>query len=257
MRFTSAIVAAAALAPVLAQTPGFDPITAPTADQTLPAGSSFDITWTPSADEGTVKIVLIQGESPTTLQQGPTVASGIQNSAGKFTWTVPGNDFNTYGFNISLDNSDKFQLSNPFHISGDASSSSSSSASSTATISSSTSSVTSATLPTSTAVNSTSVTSTVCKKCEYNATSVPVPTGNSTASTSAIYTTPVVLPTGSGSNSTILTTVATPTPTGPSTGGSSPSATPPPATASSSAAVAKAATGGLAAIGGLVLAFVL
>lgn len=70
--FLITLLAAAAL--VVAQTPGFDAISAPTQDESINAGSSFEIIWEPAAQDGTITITLLQGASPSTLQLGPVVA---------------------------------------------------------------------------------------------------------------------------------------------------------------------------------------
>lgn len=60
----------------LAQTAGFDAITVPVKDESVPAGSTYTVKWDYSADyAGTVSIQLLQGADPTTLQLGPVVAS--------------------------------------------------------------------------------------------------------------------------------------------------------------------------------------
>ncbi|KAG8162455.1 hypothetical protein KVR01_008220 [Diaporthe batatas] len=104
----------------LAQTAGFDPITTPAKDESVAAGSTYTVKWDYSADyAGTVSIQLLQGADPTTLQLGPVVASGLDNSAGSFAWAVDaglGADA-TYGLKITYDsNPEVFQYSFPFHI---------------------------------------------------------------------------------------------------------------------------------------------
>ena len=60
----------------LAQTAGFDAITVPAKDESIPAGSTYTVKWDYSADyAGTVSIQLLQGADPTTLQLGPVIAS--------------------------------------------------------------------------------------------------------------------------------------------------------------------------------------
>jgi hypothetical protein len=121
MQFT--ITAATLLAWVsaaLAQTSGFDPIILPAKDESVAAGSTYTVKWDYSADyAGTVSIQLLQGATPSTLQLGPVVASGVQNSAGSFAWAVDsslGADA-TYGLKITYDSKPEiFQYSFPFHI---------------------------------------------------------------------------------------------------------------------------------------------
>lgn len=105
----------------LAQTAGFDAITVPTKDESVPAGSTYTVKWDYSADyAGTVSIQLLQGADPTTLQLGPVVASGLDNAAGSYSWAVDstlGSEA-TYGLKITYDsNPEVFQYSFPFHIS--------------------------------------------------------------------------------------------------------------------------------------------
>ncbi|KAK6337915.1 hypothetical protein TWF696_001392 [Orbilia brochopaga] len=51
------------------------------------ANQPYDIQWTPSANPGTVSIILVKGVEPN-LQVVETVAPAVANS-GKFTWTPP------------------------------------------------------------------------------------------------------------------------------------------------------------------------
>ncbi|KAG6360903.1 hypothetical protein INS49_011971 [Diaporthe citri] len=112
----------------LAQTAGFDAITVPAKDESVPAGSTYTVKWDYSPTyAGTVSIQLLQGADPTTLQLGPVVASGLDNAAGSYSWAVDsslGADA-TYGLKIIYDsNPEVFQYSFPFHISKGAASSS-------------------------------------------------------------------------------------------------------------------------------------
>jgi hypothetical protein len=131
----SAVYAAvAALASsVLAQTTGFDAITKPAKDETIAAGETYTVEWTPAAKyTGTVKLGLIGGASNLTLVPMGDIGSGIQNSAGKYEWAVGaglGKD-NVYGLTITLEKDTTiFQYSNPFHIKGSKGGSSSSASS--------------------------------------------------------------------------------------------------------------------------------
>ncbi|RDL36732.1 uncharacterized protein BP5553_06084 [Venustampulla echinocandica] len=242
MRFSATIVALAALASsVVAQTAGFDVMTSPTQDQEIPAGSSFDIVWTPGSVEGTISITLMQGEAPKLLLLGETVASGIKNSLGKFKWTVPSTSaFKTYGFQLTLDSDPTtFQRSFPFHITGGSSSSSSANDTSTAA-------------PTKNSTSSTaSATSTSSSSKKSSSTAHATSTANSTSSSSAAPTA------GPSSNLTsTLTTVSAPK-TGSPTGGSPSSTGSNAPVTSKSAAAGNAISGGLAMVGGLVIAFAL
>jgi hypothetical protein len=73
--FISAAILAYASAVYAADpTPGFDVITQPIQDANVPAGSSFDIVWDPSANYvGTVTIQLLQGATPSTLSTGVVI----------------------------------------------------------------------------------------------------------------------------------------------------------------------------------------
>ena len=59
---------------VVAQTPGFDVISSPTAGQVIPAGSSFEIKWDPNGLAGFVSITLIEGPTAASLVKGPVIA---------------------------------------------------------------------------------------------------------------------------------------------------------------------------------------
>ncbi|PBP18523.1 GPI anchored serine-threonine rich protein [Diplocarpon rosae] len=115
-------------ASVFAQTADFVPVTSPTQNQEVAAGSVLRIEWQPtSAHPGPVSIQLLQGDTPGTLTVGMTVAPGIDQSAGAFDWTIPTDlqSFPTYGFKFVLDSTAAlapadviFQYSFPFHITG-------------------------------------------------------------------------------------------------------------------------------------------
>ncbi|KAJ4387649.1 hypothetical protein N0V93_008246 [Gnomoniopsis smithogilvyi] len=134
MQFTiSAATLLALVSAASAQTAGFDAITAPAKAEVVPACSNYKLTWDyVSTYAGTVSIQLLQGATSTTLQLGPVIASGVDNSLGAYTWAVDcalGDDA-TYGIKIIYDNDASgvtFQYSNPFSISKAAASSSSSS----------------------------------------------------------------------------------------------------------------------------------
>lgn len=75
MQLSIAAVLAFASA-ALAQTDGFDPITKPTQGEMVPAGSTYQIVWQPSAARpGSIKIGLLGGSSPSTLSVVATIAS--------------------------------------------------------------------------------------------------------------------------------------------------------------------------------------
>lgn len=82
----STISAAAFLAlvsSVLAQTEGFDAITAPTKDQTVQAGQVCVITWdaSPEYNEDTVTIRLMQGADEGSLDFNPTDIAGMSHTS--------------------------------------------------------------------------------------------------------------------------------------------------------------------------------
>ncbi|KAF3910953.1 hypothetical protein AA313_de0200050 [Arthrobotrys entomopaga] len=62
-------------------------ITAPGAGDILKASTPFDIIWTPTANPGTVSIVLVKGV-PGNLQVLDTIAPNVANN-GKFEWNPP------------------------------------------------------------------------------------------------------------------------------------------------------------------------
>jgi hypothetical protein len=80
MRFTVSAAALLAFAgAAFAQTDGFDPITKPLKDESIPAGSTYEVTWEASADyNGTVTLILLAGSSASTLQLGDSIASEYQ-----------------------------------------------------------------------------------------------------------------------------------------------------------------------------------
>lgn len=62
-----------------AQTAHFDPMTSPTQDQILIAGSSFDIKWQPGNITAPVTLKLIQGATFDTLEPGQVIAGRYSN----------------------------------------------------------------------------------------------------------------------------------------------------------------------------------
>ncbi|KAH6853474.1 Ser-Thr-rich glycosyl-phosphatidyl-inositol-anchored membrane family-domain-containing protein [Chaetomium sp. MPI-CAGE-AT-0009] len=129
MRFSIASVFALATA-VMAQTEGFNVITKPVKGEQVPAGSTYEIVWQPSAAHpGEITIGLLGGASPQTLSVVDTIATAVDGEAGTYSWSVPSTlgDLATYGIMITLE-SDKsvFQYGFPFQIVADGSGSSSS-----------------------------------------------------------------------------------------------------------------------------------
>ncbi|KAK3394617.1 Ser-Thr-rich glycosyl-phosphatidyl-inositol-anchored membrane family-domain-containing protein [Podospora didyma] len=141
MRFSIAATLAFATT-VLAQTPGFAVVSKPTKGDTVPAGKTYTIKWSPSSDfNGTLHIVLIGGPDQAGLQPVETIGSDIEENAGTYDWAVAKTlTAPLYGLQIFSDkNSSVFQYSFPFTITGGSAatsaSASSSSASSSTTVS--------------------------------------------------------------------------------------------------------------------------
>lgn len=124
MRFSLSVSAVLAMAvSVLAAEPtfDFDPVTKPDKNQVINAGSTFEITWDSIAkyDEETISIELIGGATQGTQIPKGVIASGVKNSAGKYSWSVDAalGDDKVYGLTLrSEKNKDLFQYSNPFQI---------------------------------------------------------------------------------------------------------------------------------------------
>lgn len=80
MRFTLSTSAFLALvSTVIAQTPGFDPITVPTSNEVLSSGAPFTVQWTVPAQyaSDTITIELIGGATQATQQVLATLASEL------------------------------------------------------------------------------------------------------------------------------------------------------------------------------------
>ncbi|KAL2016948.1 hypothetical protein VTK56DRAFT_2824 [Thermocarpiscus australiensis] len=107
---------------VLAQTEGFDPITKPTKGEEVPAGSTYEIVWEPSAAHpSTVSIDLLGGADPGHLVVLDTIAASIDGESGSYSWNVDSSlgSLATYGLKLTLDSDPKtFQYSFPFKIVG-------------------------------------------------------------------------------------------------------------------------------------------
>jgi hypothetical protein len=181
MRFSvSAVLAFAATALAAAGDPtaGFNAITKPTEGEQVPAGSTYEIVWSPSAaNPGPVTIGLLGGADPGHLSVVATIAKAVDASKGAYSWSVPSDaTLATYGIIITLEsNTTIFQYGFPFKITGGTAGSStttsasgSASASSTAsgsatgkasssTVVSSTSAASSSAAPSSTVVSSSSI----------------------------------------------------------------------------------------------------
>jgi hypothetical protein len=255
----------ALISSVFAQTPGFDVLTKPTQDQVVKVGQTLDITWEPSTVKGTATIILLQGDTPSTLQLGQTVAASINNQDGKFAWTIPASvgDFKTYGFKIQLDsNPDTFQYSFPFHIVSGGSTTTTTTAAHTSTTSAavtSSSAQASSSVSTTPAGSASTKTVTLSHGTGYTTTTIVAVTSSVPCSThlyNSTLTSATFTPISSAaSNVTLSTTlVLTKTPVG------FPSHTPTPTSAPSGVptdftnSAANLARGGVAVLGGLAIA---
>jgi hypothetical protein len=104
---------------ILAQTPGFDPMSNPTNWQDVYAGETFQIVWDPTSYKGTITLELLGGGSPATLWILGNIAQGVDNQQGQYNWVVPTNlgQLDTYGIRILLEsNPSILQYSFPFHV---------------------------------------------------------------------------------------------------------------------------------------------
>lgn len=155
--FSLVLFVLANAASVLAQTAGFDVFSLPAAQSTFSVGSILPIVWAPQTTTGTVSIELIGGSSTNNLNPITVVVSSIPSQQGSYNWTIPSGvgQFATYGLNLTLDvNTNTFQYSSPFYITGGSSIPvSSSSSGSSGIFSTSTSGSASGTVP---STNSTS-----------------------------------------------------------------------------------------------------
>lgn len=244
MQFTIAAILTLA-GSALAQTPGFNPLTAPTMNEVIPAGKPYAIKWTPQGGNGApVSLYAYAGESASTLQEISTIATGVEASLGRFEWNIDaaiGGKFKAYGIKIALaSNKETYQWSNPFTISAAEGSSSASSSSSsspaTTTASTSSSAATSKTEDASVTTTKPTLSSTTIPTTS-SSTSITIPIGN--LSTSAV---------GTGGATTQVTLVTSTSRTS-SAGGSATS----PATVPTGGAVAKGASS-IAIVGGLAMA---
>jgi hypothetical protein len=78
MRYSYVSAAIMAFAPaVFAQVAGFDAISVPAQDQVVKVGDKLDIKWDPNSVAGTVKLQLLEGATPATLQYDPVVIASM------------------------------------------------------------------------------------------------------------------------------------------------------------------------------------
>lgn len=122
MQFSAAAVLAF-VATAVAQTTGFDSVFTPASGEVVPAGSSFTIEWTAPAPyndaDDLVTIGLIGGATQNTQVPLLTVATGVKNAGGSYTWSVPADlgALAFYGLTFTLESDTSiFQYSNPFTI---------------------------------------------------------------------------------------------------------------------------------------------
>jgi hypothetical protein len=216
MRFSITAVLALATSLVQAQEPtdGFHPITKPTRGEEVAAGSTYEIVWEPSASyPGTVTIGLLGGASQNTLNLLPDIATGVDGSAGSYSWEVPATlgDLATYGIKISLESDPTvFQYGFPFKIVGGGSGGASSSTTGSAT---GTESVTETATETSTTATETESTSgSVTKTTSSASSTITIPSSTVTSSTlsgnwsTTAHSTITTLTTGTASTTTRTST---------------------------------------------------
>ncbi|KAL2879983.1 hypothetical protein SGCOL_004702 [Colletotrichum sp. CLE4] len=238
-------------ASALAQNANFDPVTKPTPNEQINAGTSYTIEWTaPDAfKDVTVSISLIGGATQNTQVPLLDIAFGIANSAGKYTWTIPstlGKDA-FYGLVVKSESNPTvdFQYSNPFHIiAGEGA------ASGTTTVVSS-----SATATVTLSAASVSVTPTASASVSASASASASVTKSESVivnSTTALSTTAVPTPATLSASASTITSVTRPATN--STGTATRSAI---ATVTGVAAGAQATAGVFAVLGGLAVAALL
>jgi hypothetical protein len=224
---------------VLAQTEGFNVITKPVKGEQVPAGSTYEIVWQPSAAHpGEITIGLLGGASPQTLSVVDTIAKGVDGEDGSYSWSVPSSlgDLETYGIMITLESdASVFQYGFPFQIVADESGSSSSAE------------VTATATPTATATDDDSETSTSSTKASTK-----------TASTKSVTSTTFSVPSSTIVSSTIhgnLSTTASPSSTiTTSVISETPSETTTSTSSIATNGVAQLAAGSFAMLGGVAMA---
>ncbi|PNY25702.1 Uncharacterized protein TCAP_04361 [Tolypocladium capitatum] len=124
MRFgLSATALLAMAASAFAQTADFDPIFTPKANEVIPAGSTYVVTWEAPAKYAadTVSIHLIGGDSQDKQVPLLDIAAGVKNSALSYSWQVDASlgAAKIYGLVFKLESNPAiFQYSNPFQIKG-------------------------------------------------------------------------------------------------------------------------------------------
>lgn len=114
-----AVSSLAFAASVMAQVPGFAAMSAPAEGEVVPAGSTYTIRWGAGAYTGSVRITLLGGQTPETLEAGGDIASGVEITNESYNWAVDCTlgEMATYGIQITSEaDPATFQYSFPFHI---------------------------------------------------------------------------------------------------------------------------------------------
>ncbi|KAF5669217.1 ser-thr gpi-anchored family [Fusarium heterosporum] len=124
MQFTiSAAALMAFAAQALAQVADFDPVLTPTNWQEVSTGKTLEITWQakPKYSGEKISISLIGGATQNTQVPIKTIATGVDNDAASYSWTIDSSvgTNNVYGLVLKLEsNPEVFQYSFPFKIEG-------------------------------------------------------------------------------------------------------------------------------------------
>ncbi|RYO78536.1 hypothetical protein DL764_010109 [Monosporascus ibericus] len=106
-------------ASVTAQVAGFAAMSAPAEGEVVPAGSTYTIQWGAGGYTGSVRITLLGGRTPETLEVGEDIATGVQITDESYNWEVDCSlgEMATYGIQITSEaDPSTFQYSFPFHI---------------------------------------------------------------------------------------------------------------------------------------------
>ncbi|EPS45102.1 hypothetical protein H072_916 [Dactylellina haptotyla CBS 200.50] len=242
-----------------------NPVSKPAADEVWTAGNPFSIEWAPSANAGTVSIVLVKG-APGALEVLETIAPGIVNS-GKFEWTPPVSleGMQTMGaqiYEIKIVNdltgnfgfSPQFKIDSPASTFNGGAAASSVSSAAPATTDTATAASTTSVSSVSTDITSASVTSseTVISSSTVLSSTESVTSASASTETSASPTSaPTTLATSVSSSSATETSASATSSPADSTAASETSSQSPTSTADASAPVASKPKLGGAAIAGI------
>ncbi|KAF3934877.1 hypothetical protein ABW19_dt0203723 [Dactylella cylindrospora] len=217
--FVSSLLSLAAIAVPFANAQGAETneniIYKPAANDVWSAGTPFDIEWTPSANPGTVSIILLKGLQ-TNLQVVETIAPNVANN-GKFQWnpplylegmqTMPADHI--YGFKIVTDATGNYGWSPPFKLNSPLSTFNAASTGTTEVSSTETAATTASTeLPTSTTSSETLTTSTEISSTTSASltSSTETPTSTSASSTESSTTESSTLTSSTASSTAASTT---------------------------------------------------